>query len=136
MAKRCELRFLDKKHRITVPAEFAKPLNWNAAESLCAEIRDDGSVKLVGAEAGAQKIAALRAQLLGDEDPEDVEAAIADRFREVNFYPPEWRVTLPIELHILFEPALARVGLLVEKRNDGVVLLSQAQRLARRKDWD
>lgn len=130
-AGQSELRLLDGKHRLSIPADFAKQLKWLQKMKLSVEALGDGRVKLSSPELAAVRAASIQEELAQTTDEEDLLAAISDRFREATFYVSDYRVTLPVEIHALFDLDLTPVNVLVELRADGILVMSHAQRLSR-----
>lgn len=128
------IRALDRDHRVSIPKELLKAMNWSVAKGslqVIAEIRGLGRVRLLEPSRVEERLAAIheRIQELHTQDEIDQAlGALADRYRPVRLY-PEGRVHLTEPVHAVIEPTLAPVSVLVELvATKGIEILSLGTR--------
>lgn len=89
---------LDSGYRLGIPSIVRDSLPWLPKKGsppfvLLADLRDAGLVRLYPAERARPRLDLVRQQLLaGHSEPARALAALADRYREVSYYPSDSRV--------------------------------------------
>lgn len=90
---------LDSDDRLVVPAEMRQTVPWLKGRKpirLLAELRESGRVRFHPLDQAAGRFAELRARVAESHSQRtEALAVLADRFREVSYYPSDTRVHLP-----------------------------------------
>ena len=113
------LRALDRDHRVSIPKEMLKALNWTVTAgslSVVAEVRPAGRIRLLELSRVEERLGAVREriqELGGQEEIDQALSALADRYRVVKLY-PEGRVHLTAPVHAALDEALRPISVMVE----------------------
>lgn len=112
------LRSLDRDHRVSIPKEMLKVLNWTVTAgslSVVAEVRAVGRVLLLESSRVEERLGAVRERIqeLGSQvEIDQALSALADRYRAVKLY-PEGRVHLTAPVHAALDETLGPISVMV-----------------------